>query len=97
MELKVTEEKRQNSKGKSLRKLSKAQTEEVFSYTDYELKRAYSSMLPLTKAKKKDLMKMCTEKIIPIELHPWYQSLPDKEGVDYLPEGEEDDDDYTEV
>lgn len=36
----------------------------------------------------KHLLKMCTEKIIPTELHHWYQNLPDKEGRDLIPEEE---------
>lgn len=67
------------------RKLN-VEAEKEFEYSAYILKKAYSKKLSITKAKKKDLMKMCTEKIIPHELHHWYENLPDKEGPDFLPE-----------
>lgn len=65
-----------------------------FDYDTYVLKKAYNKKLPITKAKKKDLMKMCTEKIIPPELHHWYQNLPDREGRDMLPEEEYSEEEY---
>lgn len=41
-----------------------------------ELKPAYEHPLPITEAKKKDLMNLCRKNIIPAELHAWYASLP---------------------
>lgn len=73
---------------KSLRKRKHEETQTQFDYSDNSLKKAYSKKLPITKLKKRDLLKMCTEKNIPAELHPWYNSLPDKDGPDYLPEDE---------
>lgn len=73
---------------KNLRKRKHDETESVFDYNSYSLKKAYTRKLPITKSKKKDLIKMCNERIIPAELHHWYNNLPDKEGPDYLPEGE---------
>lgn len=48
--------------------------ENTFSYNDSKLKNAYSQALPITKSKKKDLMKMCDQKIISLELHHWYSN-----------------------
>lgn len=73
---------------KNLRKRKHEETESVFDYNSYCLKKAYTRKLPITKSKKKDLIKMCNERIIPAELHHWYNNLPDKEGPDYLPEEE---------
>lgn len=41
-----------------------------------EIKRAYHQLLPISKQKKEDLMKLCKKEIIPEELHAWYASLP---------------------
>lgn len=41
-----------------------------------ELNKLYSRKLPISAAKKKDLVKLCTKKVIPQEYHPWYKSLP---------------------
>lgn len=69
---------------KNLRK--RKRNDNSFIYDDYKLKNAYSQPLPITKSKKKDLMKMCDQKIIPLELHHWYSNLPDHTGPDYVPE-----------
>lgn len=71
---------------KILRKRKRANVETIkdFDYKSYNLKNAYDKKLPITKAKKKDLLKMCNEKIIPPELHHWYQTLPDKQGQDFI-------------
>lgn len=73
---------------KNLRKRKREVVKNDFEYNSYSLKKAYSTKLPITKSKKKDLLKMCSEKIIPAELHDWYEKLPDKEGPDFLPEEE---------
>ncbi|KAI5646050.1 hypothetical protein NE865_01943 [Phthorimaea operculella] len=39
------------------------------------LKQLYEDRLPISEAKKKDLVKLCTTKVIPEELHGWYRSL----------------------
>ncbi|CAG4952530.1 unnamed protein product [Parnassius apollo] len=41
-----------------------------------DLLRAYKQCLPIKKQKKKDLLQLCKENIIPKELHGWYESLP---------------------
>lgn len=42
----------------------------------YKIPKAYSSPLPISEAKKKDLINLCKKGIIPQELHLWYESLP---------------------
>lgn len=55
----------------------------------------YKTLLPLSKEKKKDLVKLCEKGIIPLELHQWYKSLPEASNKrDCMPEpGVEDDED----
>ena len=38
--------------------------------------RKYDSKLPISAAKKKDLMQMCRKGVIPTEFHDFYESLP---------------------
>lgn len=53
----------------------------------------YKTLLPLSKEKKKDLVKLCEKGIIPQELHPWYKSLPEASNKrDCMPEPGVDDD-----
>ncbi|CAG4939067.1 unnamed protein product [Parnassius apollo] len=63
---------------------------------NYKMPPAYSSPLPISEAKKKDLNNLCAKGIIPQELHLWYQSLPTSKDVvdrilepDVTEEGEE--------
>lgn len=42
----------------------------------YTLQKAYSSMLPISEKKYKDLQKLCTTGVIPAEFHYWFFSLP---------------------
>ena len=37
---------------------------------------AYQTRIPISEAKKKDLVKLCTQRVIPAEMHEWYKSLP---------------------
>ena len=37
---------------------------------------AYSRKRPITEAKKKDLVQLCKEGLIPEELHHWFNTLP---------------------
>lgn len=39
------------------------------------LKQLYEDRLPVSEAKKKDLVKICTTGVIPKELHGWFKSL----------------------
>lgn len=39
------------------------------------LEKAYHQPLSISDAKKKDLINLCKKNIIPVELHPWYESL----------------------
>lgn len=36
----------------------------------------YENELPISEAKKKDLLKLCASGVIPVELHQWYKNLP---------------------
>ncbi|KAL4717613.1 hypothetical protein ACJJTC_000762 [Scirpophaga incertulas] len=56
------------------------------------LKKLYSKPLPITKAKKRDLLALCQKKVIPEEYHGWFSSLPDIDGSDRLPEPATDED-----
>lgn len=76
---------------KTLRKRKQTKITKSFDYDAYVLNKAYNHQLPITKAKKKDLLKMCSEKIIPSELHHWYENIPVKDGRDYISDEEEDD------
>lgn len=42
---------------------------------------AYSAPLPISEAKKKDLISLCRKGIKPQELHSWYESLPTSNDV----------------
>ncbi|ESO84982.1 hypothetical protein LOTGIDRAFT_168241 [Lottia gigantea] len=62
------------------------------------LQKAFKSLIPICKAKKNDLVKLCTQGVIPNELHLWYKSLPtSNQAKDSVPEpaqtdsGEDDD------
>lgn len=50
------------------------------------LKQLYMSPIPISEAKKKDLIGLCNKKIIPEELHGWFSSLPTNNEPDRLPE-----------
>jgi hypothetical protein len=51
------------------------------------VQQAYRSRLPISAAKKKDLMKLLTDRIIPPEYEEWYRSLPVSDtSRDSLPE-----------
>jgi hypothetical protein len=43
---------------------------------------AYEQYLPISKAKKKDLLQLCRKNIIPTELHGWYESLPASDNIE---------------
>ena len=48
---------------------------------------AYESRLPISAAKKKDLLKLLKDRVIPAEYGQWYSSLPVSKSVrDNLPE-----------
>lgn len=40
------------------------------------LKSAYNNLLPISSAKKADLVKLCDSRLIPEEIIPWYKQLP---------------------
>ncbi|CAB3254115.1 unnamed protein product [Arctia plantaginis] len=51
------------------------------------LKQLYLNPFPVSEAKKRDLLSLCTKKIIPEEYHGWYSSLPTATNeADHLPE-----------
>ena len=51
------------------------------------LPRRYTSKLPISSAKKKDLRNLCKSGVIPSEYHEFYKSLPFHQSVrDRLPE-----------
>lgn len=56
-------------------KRSTARTEFISKEAD-QLKKAYTSMLPISKAKYNDLQKLCKKNVIPSQYHAWYASLP---------------------
>ena len=41
------------------------------------IQKLYNSQLPISKEKKRDLMKMCHSNIVPKELYSWYESIKD--------------------
>ncbi|CAG9773465.1 unnamed protein product [Ceutorhynchus assimilis] len=49
--------------------------------TDIQIAQQYSKRLPISKAKKKELLKLCDKNIIPHQLQKWYQDLPCAENV----------------
>ena len=52
-----------------------------------ELPLRYKSKLPISAAKKKDLLSLCKSGIVPLEFHEYYKSLPSHKSVkDRLPE-----------
>ena len=52
-----------------------------------ELPQRYKSKLPISAAKKKDLLSLCKSSIVPSEFHEYYTSLPSHQSVkDQLPE-----------
>lgn len=53
--------------------------------TAVQLKPLYLKRLPISEAKKKDLLALCDKQIIPEEYHGWYSSLPTHTGADRLP------------
>lgn len=59
----------------------------------------YRRQLPISSAKKKDLLKLCNNKTIPQEFHGWYKSLPVDRNitVDVAPEPTIDSDDCEEA
>ena len=67
-----------------------------------QLTKADHHQMPISEAKKKDLLKLCTQPAIPKEMHGWYKDLPTvKQTRDRLPEpgvddsGDDDDDGYN--
>lgn len=51
------------------------------------LKSLYNSKIPISTAKKKDLMNLCRTEVIPEEYHGWYRELPATDAnKDYVPE-----------
>ncbi|KAF9408125.1 hypothetical protein HW555_012099 [Spodoptera exigua] len=58
-----------------------------------ELKPAYSKPIMIPAAKYKDLMDMCRSEVVPLEYHPYFNSLPHHTTVDV---SEESDDDLSE-
>lgn len=57
----------------------------------------YNSQLPISEDKKKDLLKLCTTKVILEEFHGWYKSLSViKNKKDHAPEPAVDSDDSDE-
>lgn len=61
-----------------------------------ELNPAYKNLLPLSAAKKGDILKLCNSGLIPEELIPWYKSLPSSSGAsDSVPEPSFDDSDES--
>lgn len=51
------------------------------------LKQLYDRPLPISEAKKKDLLKLCKTGTIPEEFHGWYKSLRTEENeIDRVPE-----------
>ena len=62
------------------------------SFEDVTPKQAYKKMLPISKAKKVDLLKLCKSIVIPKEVHAWYENLPTSETAkDLTPEPAEED------
>lgn len=55
-------------------------------HKDSQLTLAYSSHIPISSAKKKDLTHLCDTNIIPEELQPWYRTSPSLNIEDYIPE-----------
>lgn len=52
-----------------------------------ELKPLYGNQLPISIAKKRDLLRLCSKNVIPQEYHGWYKSLPVHKSVkDRAPE-----------
>lgn len=55
------------------------------------LSKAYSNNLPISEAKKKDLLKLCKDGVIPDKRHKWFDSLPtSKRANDSCEESEND-------
>ncbi|KOB72465.1 Metalloendopeptidase [Operophtera brumata] len=48
----------------------------VLEASEIRLEKAYKQALPISEAKKKEMLNLCKKNIIPEELHPWYESLP---------------------
>ena len=62
------------------------------SFEDVTPKQAYKKTLPISKAKKVDLLKLCKSIVIPKEVHAWYENLPTSETAkDLTPEPAEED------
>ena len=50
------------------------------------LQQKYKGLLPISKAKKKDLMDLCRSRVIDADYHAWYEALPEASDlVDKLP------------
>lgn len=57
-----------------------------------DLPYAYDSKIPISEDKKKDLMTLCSKRVIPEEVHSWYAGLPtSKHKRDQVPEPSVDD------
>lgn len=50
------------------------------------LNNLYNAEIPISQAKKTDLMKLCKKGAIPAEYHAWYASLPSANKKDVAPE-----------
>ncbi|KAJ2950557.1 hypothetical protein O0L34_g8802 [Tuta absoluta] len=84
------------SEGKQTRRSTRASTR-VNAPEPPLLKQLYDRQLPITEAKKKDLLKLCKTGTIPEELHGWYSSLRTEEDeVDRIPEPATEEDSETE-
>lgn len=80
----------------------KAEKKKRLTNWKYVIPKAYSSPIPISEAKKKDLLNLCTKGIIPQELHSWYETLPTSKDIidrlcesDVAEEGENDLDFWT--
>ena len=67
-----------------------------------DLPRAHQHRIPISQAKKADLIKLCKQSVIPAEVHPWYEDLPtSSRAKDRLPapdmqdSGDDDDEDLA--
>ena len=86
-----------NLKQRRRKSCRKGRDDEESSSTQYcTLQRCYKEMLPISEAKKKDLVDLCKSGIIPIEYHPFYDNLKDSSTQqDRLPEPDVEDSDES--
>ena len=64
-----------NTKDQSKKKVATRQSEVKHLHPNYKLPKAYTGTLPISKAKKKDLISLCEELTIPKQYHTFYQGL----------------------